>query len=126
MCIFASVARGGAACTNDEGCGPNGLCIGKRCICQLDWLCSKCTMTQTDLLYGLTCETPNGGGRCNQDTDCGHGRCLKTDSRSYCECHPLYACAHCSASVPDLVSKRASCPSRGGPVEAPKRPPPSA
>ena len=51
-----SVERGDKKCAADRECGgAGGLCIGGRCICPDSWLCDDCSITLTDLLYGLKC-----------------------------------------------------------------------
>eukprot|EP00038_Savillea_parva_P008947 m.180236 g.180236 ORF g.180236 m.180236 type:complete len:225 (-) comp14952_c0_seq1:89-763(-) len=108
-----AVPSGGKACGGDHDCGGRGgMCIAGRCACPDAWQCEDCSLTLTDMLYGLECGVAkNGGGSCNSDADCHHGTCEKTgDGRPFCACTALYACDHCQHPVSDLVQGIASCP----------------
>lgn len=108
-----SVDRGGKLCQTDFDCSARGgLCLAGGCVCPDSWLCDDCSITLTDMLYGLKCGVAkNGGGACAHDADCGNGRCEKTGGRpAYCACTALWGCEHCSAKVPDLVAGTATCP----------------
>jgi hypothetical protein len=110
---ICSVPHGGGACTSDSQCGrQGGLCLAGSCVCTQGWMCPYCTMTQTDLQYGLRCGIPDGGASCAADKDCNHGRCIITAGGSpppFCQCNPLYACANCSQNVLDLARNKTTC-----------------
>jgi len=115
-----SVPHGGKLCQTDEDCGGRGgLCISQHCVCPDSWMCDDCTITLTDLLYGLKCGVAkNGGGACQTDADCHNGRCDNTGGGpAFCACNALYACDHCEHRVPDIVAGRAHCPTAISPVE---------
>ena len=107
---ICSVPRGGGACTVDIECGrQGGLCLGGKCVCPMDWICANCSMTQTDLLYGLTCGPPDGGATCKTDRDCNHGRCVAGGGSPYCQCNPLWVCADCSLPIEAIVKNGTKC-----------------
>ena len=58
------------------------------------------------MLYGLTCQFPDGGGSCNTNADCHRGQCLA----GFCQCNPLVACAHCTQNTTALAKGQATCP----------------
>jgi hypothetical protein len=78
-------------------------------------LCADCSMTRTDLQFGLTCngKTPQGGGDCSASAQCGNektGTCLKpAGSRPFCQCFAGYACSDCSQSIKALANGTATC-----------------
>lgn len=110
---ICSVPRGGGTCSTDAQCGlQGGLCLAGQCVCPMGWICPFCSMTETDLRYGLTCNFPDGGASCTDSAQCGNGRCVITAGGSpppFCQCDPLFACANCSASVKDLVTNKTTC-----------------
>eukprot|EP00051_Salpingoeca_urceolata_P002139 m.47531 g.47531 ORF g.47531 m.47531 type:complete len:232 (-) comp11926_c0_seq1:191-886(-) len=112
MVDVCSVPRGGAACSSDAQCGARGLCVHGSCVCYDGWLCGNCTMTVTDLLYGLQCSVAaDGGGACKTDADCFKGQCLSSPGvPAFCECDPLWGCSHCTQEVPALAKGQAKCP----------------
>eukprot|EP00040_Diaphanoeca_grandis_P026348 m.147418 g.147418 ORF g.147418 m.147418 type:complete len:235 (+) comp30535_c0_seq1:167-871(+) len=108
------IAHGGGLCQTDYDCnGRGGLCISGQCVCPLDWLCDDCSITLTDVLYGLRCGVAkDGGGACRSDVDCHSGVCEKTGGPApFCACSALWGCAHCERWIPDLAIGRAHCPS---------------
>jgi hypothetical protein len=79
-------------------------------------LCDDCSMTTTDLQYGLTCNrnTPDGGKVCSADSDCSSpgGRCLIAPGQSrpsFCQCNPGYGCSDCSQHILALANRSVSC-----------------
>ncbi|EGD77786.1 hypothetical protein PTSG_08876 [Salpingoeca rosetta] len=106
-----SVPHGGSKCKADEDCGGmGGLCLDQHCVCPDGYLCGDCRLMLNDFLYGLNCTFPSGGGSCKTDADCHDGTCLHAaGQRAFCQCNPLFACKHCTASVLDLVHGRATC-----------------
>eukprot|EP00035_Acanthoeca_spectabilis_P023509 m.449707 g.449707 ORF g.449707 m.449707 type:complete len:223 (-) comp19859_c0_seq1:132-800(-) len=108
-----AIPSGGKTCTDDEDCGGRGgMCIAGLCACPDAWQCTDCSLTLTDMLYGLECGVAkNGGGVCASDNDCHHGTCEKTgDGKPFCACKALFACDHCQHAVADLVNGTAVCP----------------
>jgi len=104
LCAFG---RGGDNCTRDAECGGlHGLCIGGNCVCYQGYVCGNCTISETDMLYGLTCRFPDGGGVCKTDKECNSGQCLS----GYCQCTPLVACPYCNRNISDLAKGKAVCP----------------
>ena len=106
-----SVPRGGGTCTADNQCrgAGGGLCLGGHCVCTEDYLCGDCSMGVTDLLYGLKCGTPVGGGACSGDSECNRGKCVG----GVCVCNPLMGCATCTADVRALANGTAKCAKLG-------------
>ena len=104
---ICSVPRGGGTCTNDTQCGGlgGGFCLAGQCVCPTSYLCSTCRNSETDLKYGLACNTPDGGGACTNTAQCNYGRCIN----GACQCNPLYACPDCSKSVFDLAANKTTC-----------------
>eukprot|EP00053_Salpingoeca_punica_P018936 m.188387 g.188387 ORF g.188387 m.188387 type:complete len:235 (+) comp17535_c3_seq9:2559-3263(+) len=111
---LCSVPLGGSPCSDDVHCGnKGGMCIAGMCVCPQGNMCGDCSITLTDLLYGLRCGIPDGGGSCTTNDDCGNGTCLISPGGfppPFCQCNALYACPHCSRWVPDLASNKTVCP----------------
>jgi len=109
------VPSGGKKCNIDTDCGGRGgFCVASRYMCPDAWQCEDCTLTLTDLLYGLKCgQAHNGGGSCESDKDCGQGKCEDTgDGEPFCVCTVLWGCEHCTHTVHDLATGKAVCPER--------------
>lgn len=105
--------RGGKLCQVDLDCsGRGGLCLAGHCVCPDSWLCDDCSITLTDILYGLKCGmAKTGGGACENDSDCGSGQCVKTGApHPFCACTALHTCEHCSATVQEVVTRQKRCP----------------
>jgi hypothetical protein len=103
---------GGKECGTDSDCGGRGgMCIAGKCACPDAWQCTDCSLTLTDMLYGLECGVAkNGGGSCRSNADCHHGTCENTgDGKPYCACTVLFGCEHCEHPVADLVSGAETC-----------------
>ncbi len=105
--------RGGGACSTDAECGGSGgLCLGSRCVCPMGRLCADCTLTQTDLQYGLACAkgVSDGGAKCKSTADCGKGTCLATGTnQNFCQCNALWVCPRCNVPLAELVKNASAC-----------------
>jgi hypothetical protein len=105
--------RGGAVCTTDSNCGrTGGLCIGGKCVCPMGRLCGDCTLTQTDLLYNISCATGvrDGGAPCSTAADCGnHGQCVTYPSGNFCLCNALWVCGNCKVAASVLARNSSAC-----------------
>merc|ERR1712216_413178 len=103
---------GGKVCNSHSDCGGRGgLRIEKQCVCPDAWQCDDCSLTLTDMMYGLKCGmAQNGGGSCTADADCHYGTCEITgDGRSFCACHALYGCSRCEHKIADIIAGKVQC-----------------